>query len=79
MDEDVKSIDQELDKWWSSLKVSEKERIATKLTGNTTQYPECTDVWKTLGTQTKYWVREHCTNKHGIVFPAWQDGKSFSY
>ena len=47
--------ERELETWWASLTVSQKERIAGKIMSKQTEgvvtvcnYPECTAVWNNL-------------------------------
>lgn len=59
----------ELDNWWSSLRVSEKERIAGKIAGEPVSYPECTRVWNGLSPEKKQHIRDHCMDRHGLLDP----------
>jgi len=75
----------ELDKWWSSLSTREKERIATKAArkaGETTteiRYPACTTWWLSIDEYRKKEIHDHCTDRHGLLLPEWQEGRSMSY
>ncbi|MCQ2146444.1 MAG: hypothetical protein MJZ16_02905 [Bacteroidales bacterium] len=42
-----------LDIWWSSLTVAQKERIATKGNKSETLYPACTAWWNSLPKERK--------------------------
>lgn len=76
----------ELDTWWASLKVVEKEHIATKATrkdsGDETievKYPECSRWWLSISEERKQAIHDHCTDKHGLLLPEWKEGKCMSY
>lgn len=63
----------DIEKWWSGLKVTEKERIAEKILeknpdmkGDPT-YPGCTILWEALDEKTKEFIRQHCIFKHGYL------------
>ena len=63
--------------WWASLTITEKERIAGKITGREVFYPECTAVWNSLSQEKKEQIESHCTFKHGDVLLEWKDGKPY--
>lgn len=65
------------DDWWSSLKVTEKERIASKIAKRPVNYPECTTIWAELPEDRKTTVFEHCTDKHGLILKDWFDGTPY--
>jgi len=75
----------ELDIWWSSLKITEKERIATKAAKkegkdvDVVRYPECTRWWMSIPDERKQEIYAHCTDVHGLLLPEWQEGKCLSY
>jgi len=76
----------EVNKWWSSLTVENKERIARKVVEKVlpdwdggTNYPECTRLWHNLNEEQKESVKEHCTDRHGYVAKEWREGESMSY
>ncbi|MCQ2229850.1 MAG: hypothetical protein MJZ13_08930 [Bacteroidales bacterium] len=75
----------ELDVWWSSLKITEKERIATKAVRNDGKvdavvvYPECTRWWISIPEERKQAIHAHCTDVHGLLLPEWKEGKCLSY
>jgi len=66
------------DEWFSSLHVEEKERIASKVAGHPVVYPDCTTLWLTLDEKKKEWIQAHCTHKHDVVIPDWQEGMMYS-
>lgn len=65
------------DIWWSSLKVTEKERIASKIKGEKVYYPECTEVWNALDAEKQQKIHDHCTDAHGLILLDWVDGKPY--
>jgi len=76
---------QDLDKWFTSLTVSQKERIARKIvekgfkTYEKTSYPSCTRIWNKQPVEYKQSIHDHCTDKHGLLLPEWREGKVMSY
>ena len=75
----------DLDKWWSSLTISQYERIATKAAkkeGNENaevHYPACSQWWNAITEERRLWIYNHCTDQHGLLLPIWNEGKSMSY
>lgn len=76
----------ELDKWFTSLTIPQKERIATKIHRSVSDgndcvicYPECTDVWNNLPVEKKQSIHDHCTDAHGYLLPQWREGNGMSY
>lgn len=65
------------DKWWSSLKVTEKERIASKIVRERVTYPKCTDIWHSLTDEQQEWVHAHCTDYHGVLVKEWFEGTPY--
>lgn len=76
---------EDLNKWWSGLTVTQKEHIASKVVskrdGPPTQihYPACTVVWNELSDEQQEFIHDHCTDKHGMILPEWQEGDTYSY
>lgn len=74
----------DLNKWWSGLRISEKERVASKILlhnpgmEGSAEYPDCTDVWLALPEDTKAWVYKHCLFKHGYLEKIEYDGEPYS-
>lgn len=64
----------DLEKWWSGLKVTEKERVASKIAKRTVYYPECTAVWNEVPAVKKLSIYEHCVDKHGYLIKEWFEG-----
>lgn len=76
----------ELIKWWSSLTIENKERIARKIVEHLvpewegdTCYPDCTRLWHYLSESQQQAIYEHCTDRHGHVLKEWKEGDSMSY
>lgn len=75
----------ELDFWWSTLTVREKERIATKIArvknpeAPVQNYPGCTDVWQNCPEEIKQKIHDHCNDIHGLVIEDWNEGSPQSY
>jgi len=65
------------DIWWSSLKITEKERIASKVKGEKVYYPECTTVWNELDDEKQQIIHDHCNDSHGLILGVWKDGKPY--
>jgi hypothetical protein len=73
--------------WWTSLSVSQKERVAkkglAKFAGekkpseNEYQYPACTIWWNNLSEEQKAWIHDHCVNKHGYVLQEWDEANPY--
>ncbi len=74
-----------LDEWWSSLAITEKERIASKIASKkagkalNVVYPECTAVWNTLDLERQEKVYAHCTDDHGLLLPEYKNGDTYSF
>ena len=78
--------EKELETWWASLTVEQKERIAGKIVSKQTDgavttcnYPECSRVWNDLPLERRQAIYEHCTDDHGFLLHKWREGFSFSY
>ena len=66
---------EELEIWWSSLSVAQKERIARKgltkaspdgkVDESLVVYPACTRWWNSLEENRKAKIHDHCVNRHG--------------
>ena len=76
---------EDLDKWWSSLTITQKERIATKAARKAgdesadIHYPACSAWWNAIDDERRQWIYTHCTDTHGLLLPIWNEGKSMSY
>ena len=77
----------DLDIWWSSLSIAQKERIARKgltkanpgsrIEESDVTYPACTTWWLSLSPQRKAYLREHCEGRHGYVMKGWEDANPY--
>lgn len=74
----MENVDLEI--WWSSLPVSEKERIALKgirkagdPDESKAQYPACTAWWNTLAEERKEFIYKHCVLAHGDELREWKE------
>lgn len=64
----------DISKWWAGLKISEKERVATKIAKRPVSYPECTSVWNSLSDERQRSIYEHCRDSHGYLLKEWFEG-----
>ena len=69
-----------LEIWWSSLPIDEKERIARKgmskvgeVDESLVQYPGCTRWWQSLEEKRKESIYAHCVAKHGDELKEWKE------
>ena len=77
----------ELELWWSSLAISQKERIARKglkkaspnghIDEEQVRYPACTVWWNALPEEQQQKIHDHCTNRHGYILPDWNDADPY--
>ena len=74
----MENVDLEI--WWSSLPISEKERIALKglrkageKDETKARYPSCTVWWTGLEAARKAFIYEHCVKAHGDELREWQE------
>ena len=77
----------ELDIWWSTLAISEKERIARKAQSKASAdgqvddsqvlYPACTRWWETLDEAAKAKIHEHCVDRHGLLMTEWNNADPY--
>lgn len=81
----IEALLREYDKWWTSLPINQKERIATKLLKLTdmrsegVMYPRCTEVWLTASDTHKQELYELCTSSRGLAKDYLTEGWTFSY
>lgn len=68
----------ELERWWATLKIVYKERIASKATKTETHYPECSTWWNEQPLETKLAIYKHCHDDHGYYVEPWKEGKCFT-
>ena len=77
----------ELEKWWASLTISQKERIARKgLSKNSTDgsvdenlvlYPACSKWWSDLDDERRQTIYDHCVDAHGYLLKEWNDADPY--
>lgn len=77
----------ELEIWWSSLAVSQKERIARKglskaspdgcVDEEQVRYPACTRWWNSLDETRKQTIHDHCVGRHGYFLNEWNDAEPY--
>lgn len=67
-----------VDIWWSSITVAQKERIARKANQKEVPYPECTRWWLSLPEERKQKIHDHCVDSHGLFLRDWNDGNPFT-
>lgn len=77
----------ELEIWWSSLPISEKERIARKglmkeskdgaIDESMAFYPGCTVWWNKLEHDRQVKVYKHCVAVHGDEVKEWNEGHPY--
>jgi len=72
-------MDYTLEEWWASLKVAEKERIASKIAKRPVAYPECTAVWNQISEDRRQMIHDHCIMDHDDEMSPWTEGACFSY
>ena len=63
----------DLEVWWSSLPISEKERIARKGSGVEQTYPACTAWWNGLDIARQEKIYTHCVARHGDELREWKE------
>ena len=71
--------ERDLQVWWSSLPISEKERIARKGSGDESQalYPACTAWWNKLEPERQLIIYTHCVASHGDELKEWKEGNPY--
>ena len=77
--------ERELEMWWSSLPISQKERLARKgqkrpgkeVNEDMVRYPACTVWWISLDTERQLKIHDHCVDKHGYLLPEWNDADPY--
>ena len=77
----------DLEIWWASLTIAQKERIARKgqskaapdgkVADELVRYPACTRWWNTLDLPTKQKVHDHCVDHHGYLLQEWNDADPY--
>jgi len=77
----------DLNLWWTSLSVAQKERVARKgITKANSgkepakeeyQYPACSAWWNSIDEEQKAWIHDHCENKHGYILREWDEANPY--
>ena len=77
----------ELEIWWSSLSIAQKERIAFKgqskaspekeVDMDLVRYPACTRWWNSLPTSQKLFIHNHCVDRHGYLLKEWDEAQPY--
>lgn len=77
--------DKQLDNWFCSLSVKQKEHIACKILAKQGKdpkeglYPNSYNIWKELDEERKNGIHDHCTDSHGMWIQEGGDGPIFSF
>ena len=76
-----------LEIWWASLTIAQKERIARKgltkaspdgkVDDELVRYPACTRWWNSLDEKTQQKVHDHCVDRHGYLLKEWNDADPY--
>ena len=76
-----------LEIWWASLTIAQKERIARKglakaspgkeVDEEQVRYPACTRWWNTLDQTSKLKIYVHCVVRHGDQLKEWKEGNPY--
>ena len=75
-----------LEIWWASLTIAQKERIARK--GQTkashgkvdeelVRYPACTRWWNVQADADKQKIHDHCVDRHGYLLQEWNEADPY--
>ena len=77
----------ELEMWWASLTVAQKERIARKALSKASPdgkadesqvlYPACTRWWNTLDEERRQTIHDHCVGRHGYLMKEWNEADPY--
>ena len=77
----------ELELWWSSLTVAQKERVARKGLSKASpdkrvdtaqySYPACSAWWKSLDAERKQSIHDHCADRHGYLMHEWNEADPY--
>ena len=76
-----------LELWWASLTIAQKERIARKglakaspkkeVDEELVRYPACSRWWNTLDEERKRAIHDHCVDRHGLLLPEWDNANPY--
>ena len=77
----------DLEIWWASLTIAQKERIARKgqmkaapdgkVDDALVRYPACTRWWNALEDPVKLKIHDHCVDRHGYFLQEWNDADPY--
>ena len=77
----------DLEIWWSSLSIKQKERIARKGMSKTSpdgsvdedkvRYPACTQWWNSMDIEKQTLIHDHCVDRHGYILNEWNEGNPY--
>lgn len=80
-------MEKELELWWASLAVTQKERIARKamkkgdpdktIDESQVAYPACSLWWNALDTDRKKTIHDHCVDRHGYLLKEWNEADPY--
>ena len=78
---------EELEIWWSSLTIAQKERIARKaqkkaspdgkVDDELVRYPACTRWWNSQDLAVQQKIHDHCVDRHGYLLQEWNDADPY--
>ena len=76
-----------LEIWWSSLTIAQKERIARKGQKKASPdgyvdeaqvcYPACTCWWNSLPEADRQRIHDHCVDRHGYLLADWNEADPY--
>ncbi len=72
-------MNEQLEIWWSSLSIAQKERIASKGSRDESMhhYPACSVWWISLDEEHRLKIYHHCTDRHGYVVKEWDEANPY--
>jgi len=80
-------MQENLEIWWSSLTIAQKERIARKalkkaapdgkVDEELVRYPACTRWWNAQPQEARQRVHDHCVDKHGYLLQEWNEADPY--
>lgn len=79
---------EELETWWASLSVPQKERVARKALTKASpdgapaeeadyRYPACSRWWNALPADRQRAIHDHCVSRHGYLLREWDDANPY--
>ena len=76
-----------LEIWWASLTIAQKERIARKgqkkaspdgtVNEDLVKYPACTSWWISLEEADRQRIHDHCVDHHGYLLQEWKEADPY--